>query len=195
MTERRSVPALASRAPRGPRAPRTSRGALVVVALLGVLSAAPTPGDVGGCGSDVRLLDRDVYARARKTQDCKRCEDCGIRSDRCTRACDAASSPETVVPASCRPLFHDGEVCLRARADVSCATFARYVDDVAPTSPSECEFCKATSSAPLEASDPAPSNRDGVESDGVDDGADGDGADVAVGRGADADMGTDEAHP
>lgn len=140
------------------RAPRTSRGALVVVAIFGVLSAAPTPGDVGGCGSEVRLLDRDAYARARKTQDCRRCGECAIQSDRCTRACDAASPPETVVPASCRPLFHDGEVCLRARADASCATFARYVDDSSPTSPSECEFCKATSSAALEKSEVEPSS-------------------------------------
>lgn len=148
------------------RAPRTTRGALVAVAIFGVLSAAPTPGDVGGCGSEVRLLDRDAYARARKTQDCRRCEECAIQSDRCTRACDAASQPETVVPASCRPLFHDGEVCLRARADVSCATFARYVDDSSPTSPSECEFCKATSSAALEKSEVEPSSAEAaIESD------------------------------
>lgn len=167
MSERRAAKADATRASRAPRV-----GLVAVVAVLGVLSAAPTPGDVGGCGSDVRLLDRDAYARARKKQDCQRCEECGVRSERCARSCDVASPPETVVPASCRPLLHDGVVCLRARADASCATFARYVDDTSPTSPSECMFCKATASAALErahAGDDGTSVEDGAGGDEDDD--------------------------
>lgn len=121
-------------------------GLSLVVAVLGMLLMAPTVGDVGGCGTDAQLLDRDRYSAARKREDCDRCRDCGVETQRCVRACDPTIPPEVVLPATCRPLLHDGEVCLRALAAASCDSFASYVDDVAPTSPSECEFCRVTES-------------------------------------------------
>ncbi len=114
----------------------------VVVACLGVLAMAPTVGDVGGCGSEAQLLDAASFSNARKAQDCNRCQECGVPTERCARACDPAKPPDITVPDSCRPLLRDGQVCLRALAAASCDTFASYVDDVAPRSPSECQFCR-----------------------------------------------------
>ena len=114
----------------------------LVTAVLGVLLMAPTVGDTGGCGRTVSELDLDRYANARKIEDCQRCQECGLETQRCVRACDPKALPEIVLPATCRPLYHDGEVCLRALAAARCSTFAGYVDDLAPSSPSECNFCK-----------------------------------------------------
>jgi hypothetical protein len=41
----------------------------------------------------------------------------------------------------CFPLVHDGEVCLNALRAASCNDYANYVDDLAPTVPTECNFC------------------------------------------------------
>lgn len=119
-----------------------------VVALLALLCMAPTPGDVGGCGSEVEALDPTAFAFARKDEDCRRCTECGISSARCERACDPASSPETVIPATCLPLHHDGVVCLRALRAASCSAYATYVDEHAPVTPSECAFCRVAPTAP-----------------------------------------------
>jgi hypothetical protein len=113
----------------------------IVIALLGVLLMAPTVGDTGGCGRTATDLDRDRYANARKRQDCERCQECGVETARCLRACDPTQLPEIALPQTCQPLYHDGEVCLRALAAASCDTFASYVDDEAALTPSECEFC------------------------------------------------------
>ena len=113
----------------------------VVVAALGVMLMAPTVGDTGGCGRTVTELDRDRYANARKLEDCERCQECGLDTARCQRACDPKQLPEIALPITCRPLFHDGEVCLRALGAASCDTYATYVDDDAPSTPSECDFC------------------------------------------------------
>ena len=113
----------------------------LLVTLLGLLLMAPTVGDTGGCGRTATDLEHDRYANARKLQDCQRCQECGLESARCLRACDPKALPEIVLPVTCRPLYHDGEVCLRALASASCATFATYVDD-APSTPSECDFCR-----------------------------------------------------
>ncbi|MDB4945259.1 MAG: hypothetical protein JWP97_4793 [Labilithrix sp.] len=121
---------------------RRAWSALVMV--LGVCAMAPTVGDTGGCGRTATELDRDAYANGRKIIDCRRCQDCGITSGRCTRACDPAAEPDIQLPASCRPLYHDGEVCIRALDSASCEAFATYVDEVAPAIPSECDFCRVT---------------------------------------------------
>lgn len=118
-----------------------SRISVVVVGVLGVLAMAPTVGDTGGCGRTATDLDRGRYANGRKLQDCERCEECSITNARCLRACDPKQPPEIVLPVTCQPLYHDGEVCLRALAASSCDDFATYVDDDAPVTPSECEFC------------------------------------------------------
>lgn len=129
------------------------RGATrLVVVVLGALCMAPTVGDVGGCGRQATDLDPQDWARARKEEDCDRCTACGIANDRCKRACDPKQPPETELPATCKPLLHDGEVCLRALQAASCAKFATYVDDLAPATPTECEFCRT---APPEAPPPS----------------------------------------
>lgn len=115
-----------------------------VVVVLAAMCMAPTAGDVGGCGRTATELDPDDYADARKEEDCDRCRACGIDNARCRRACDPKQPPDIDLPATCKPLRHDGEVCIRALHAASCETFATYVDDVAPAAPSECEFCRIT---------------------------------------------------
>ena len=117
----------------------------VIVVFLGVLSMAPTAGDVGGCGAEVTALDRDAFARVRKATDCERCQECGLGTARCLRSCDPQKPPETNIPSTCEPLLHDGEVCIRALRAVSCASYATYVADFSPSTPSECEFCRSGS--------------------------------------------------
>jgi hypothetical protein len=114
----------------------------LAIVVLGVLSMAPTAGDVGGCGTEVTALEPATFALVRKDLDCERCRECGIGSARCERACDPATSPETSIPATCQPLMHDGEVCIRALKSASCDAYATYVADVSPKAPSECQFCK-----------------------------------------------------
>lgn len=130
--------------------PARSRG--VIAAVLGVLVMAPTVGDTGSCGRTATDLDRDRYANARKAEDCERCQECGLATARCQSACDPAQLPEIVLPATCRPLFHDGEVCLRALGAASCSTYATYVDDEAPAVPTECDFCQTAPPSPPPAS-------------------------------------------
>jgi hypothetical protein len=115
---------------------------VLVVAVLGVLSMAPTVGDVGGCGREASYLDVAAFARARKLEDCERCRECGIDNARCARACDPKVPSDVNIPSTCKPLLHDGEVCLRALQAASCGDYARYVDDESPSSPSECTFCR-----------------------------------------------------
>lgn len=114
----------------------------VVVIALAPLIMAPTVGDVGGCGAEAQTLDLASFGEARKNEDCEHCSSCGIGSARCERACDPAMPPDVHVPETCRPLLHDGEVCIRALHAAPCDKWLGYVDDVAPTAPSECEFCR-----------------------------------------------------
>lgn len=118
------------------------RARVCVAAILGALSAAPTPGDIGGCGREPTLLDVQAFAEARKDEDCRRCSECEIETERCARSCDPDAFPLIEVPQTCRPLRRDGEVCLRALRAASCDSFASYVRDDAPTTPTECQFCK-----------------------------------------------------
>jgi hypothetical protein len=124
------------------RQERESGARLGVVILLGVLCMAPTAGDVGGCGTDVIALDPDAFAIARKDVDCTRCKECGLSAPRCQRACDLVIPPDTNLPRTCKPIQHDGDVCLRALRAASCQAYATYVDELAPATPSECEFCQ-----------------------------------------------------
>lgn len=119
----------------------------VIVAVFAVLCMAPTAGDVGGCGTEPAGLDRDVFADSRKDLDCKRCTECSLTTQRCARACNLVAPPDTSLPTTCNPLYHDGEVCLRALDSSSCDTFATYVDDLAPAIPSECQFCQSGNAA------------------------------------------------
>ena len=65
---------------------------------------------------------------------------CGLLAA-CTMGPDYRA-PEVQLPATCKPVRHDGEVCLRAIDTVSCDKFATYVDDFAPATPGECDFCR-----------------------------------------------------
>ena len=115
---------------------------LAVAAALAILCAAPTAGDVGGCGVTVQELDEARFARARKLVDCSRCMECGITTKRCAAACDPKAPNEVGFPSRCFPLLHDGEVCLDALEAASCADYTLYVSDDVRAIPTECEFCK-----------------------------------------------------
>lgn len=128
----------------GPQAARRVRKREVAFAALAflVFGAGPTVGDVGSCGTEAVPLEERRYARARKILDCRRCRECGLRAPRCERACADREAPEAAFPDTCRPLLHDGEVCLRALDAASCGEYARFVDPVSPSVPSECDFCR-----------------------------------------------------
>ncbi len=102
--------------------------------------AAPTPGDVGGCGQSRQELDEGLFFSAQNAIECERCNECELRTNRCSEACDDDSGGRRF-PDECIPLVHDGEVCLRRLLDVGCDTFADYVDDRFPSVPTECDFC------------------------------------------------------
>jgi hypothetical protein len=106
-----------------------------------VFLAAPTVGDVGGCGKQATELDETTFASARKDLDCKRCQECGLVTSTCKSACDPAARSDVSFPVTCRPLLHDGQVCIRALEAASCGDYASFVDDTSPSVPSECDFC------------------------------------------------------
>jgi hypothetical protein len=108
--------------------------------LILALGTGPTVGDIGGCGGAATEMSEETYALARKNLDCRRCRECGIATERCRRACED-KKPDTELPATCRPLRRDGDVCVRALRAASCEDYASFMDDVAPTNPTECDFC------------------------------------------------------
>ncbi len=113
---------------------------LLFVVGLGVLCAAPTPGDIGGCGQHPDGLDAPTFFERKRELDCKRCGDCGFHTEFCGDACAAAGElPD--FPTGCFPLVHDGEVCLNAIDSASCSEYEDYSKDVGRLSPSECQFC------------------------------------------------------
>jgi hypothetical protein len=100
----------------------------------------PTVGDIGSCGQSADDLDAATFFAVKNGVDCRKCGECGLRAKSCAGAC-AGASIVTSFPAGCRPLVHDGEVCLRALLAASCDDYAAFQNDAAPTSPSECQFC------------------------------------------------------
>ena len=120
-----------------------NRGPLMLLAVLAlVLGAGATVGDIGSCGSAAVDLDPDAFANARKNVDCKRCTECRINTETCKSACDANAPPTAGWPSTCHPLLQDGEVCLRALLAAHCSDYATFVNDAAPTVPTECDFCR-----------------------------------------------------
>jgi hypothetical protein len=110
------------------------------VLFLGALCAAPTPGDVGGCGQHADLLDADAFFAAKQARDCKTCGDCGFHTDYCVEVC----SPDYQAPGfptGCAPLVHDGEVCLDALEAAGCGEYKQYTKDQGRLVPTECQFC------------------------------------------------------
>ena len=119
---------------------RRSRGELVVTAALGILGTmAPTAGDIGGCGEAASLLDAEAFFASKGEVDCTRCVECDLRSAACSRAC-SGDWPRSF-PSGCRPLRHDGEVCLRALEASGCDEYAGYMSDQGATTANECNFC------------------------------------------------------
>lgn len=112
---------------------------LAVIALL--FCAAPTPGDIGGCGQAPDILDPGAFFANKKRIDCERCDECGLVSNACDTACDPKAGHKTKFPTDCVPLVHDGEVCLHALQYASCDDYEGYMADQSPSSPSECNFC------------------------------------------------------
>ena len=119
------------------------RGRVLSTAIVVLLCAAPVPGDIGACGQPVQALDGPIFFRAKKTVDCRRCEECALATKTCSVACARAAPAVTSFPPDCQPLVHDGEVCLRALLAASCDDYAGYVADDAPSVPTECDFCPA----------------------------------------------------
>ena len=119
------------------------RARLGLVMVLGVLAMAPTVGDVGGCNEQADELSAEKFFRARLESECQRCKACEIAANPgCKRACAPNPFLPSVFPKGCRPLVHDGEVCLRAIEDLSCEAFADVVA-ANPVVPTECDFCPA----------------------------------------------------
>ncbi len=122
------------------RGVRRSETAVVAVVAL-ALCAAPTVGDVGGCGAQATDLSASAFGAQRKLLDCQRCSECGLHTSICGTECNPRATSDVAWPATCRPLQHDGDVCLRALRSASCAEYASFVADAAPATPTECDFC------------------------------------------------------
>lgn len=104
--------------------------------------AAPTPGDVGGCGQEPQELDPATFFWSLQASECSACRDCELGTAACQRACANVLS-QSEFPENCVPLVHDGEVCLRALQQASCSDMREYMSDSEPTIPTECNFCPA----------------------------------------------------
>lgn len=120
-----------------------SRRLLACTALVAlVLGAAPTAGDVGSCGKSAQDIDEMRFGLARKTLDCRRCNECKIGTKRCEAACDKVVPSDVSFGATCRPLVRDAEVCLDALATASCGDYRKYMSDEERLIPGECDFCR-----------------------------------------------------
>jgi hypothetical protein len=121
--------------------PFRSAAVRLALAALFVLCAAPTPGDIGGCGQRVQPLGATPFFEAKKAIDCDKCHECSFSTDFCKQACDPASAPPEDFPEGCKPLVHDGEVCLNALEATGCDDYEAYVKDEGREAPNECRFC------------------------------------------------------
>ncbi len=126
-----------------------NRPLLLLVLLLFV--AAPTAGDIGSCGQAVEELDAVKFFQGKRAIDCQKCTICELATDYCEQACFGELTQDSFDP-DCFPLVHDGEVCLSALSAASCDDYAAYADDLAPTVPTECNFCPPDLKPPPEGS-------------------------------------------
>ena len=110
------------------------------VLALGALCAAPTPGDIGGCGAHAQTLDPQTFFELKRERDCQKCTECHFTTEYCAEVCSADYELPTL-PEGCVPLVHDGEVCLDALEAADCNEYQDYVKDEGRLSPSECQFC------------------------------------------------------
>jgi hypothetical protein len=107
--------------------------------LLVLCLAAPTAGDIGSCGQKIAELDPEAFFADKSVIDCQKCIKCKLAGATCNKAC--SNKGVKTFDENCFPLVHDGEVCLNALRAASCSEYQSYVDDVAPTVPTECNFC------------------------------------------------------
>jgi hypothetical protein len=121
----------------------TSLQRLLLALLVLLFCAAPVPGDVGGCGQSPDPLDPEVFFATKRDIDCGKCQACGFVTGACQQACNLEAPLPSDFPEGCLPLVHDGEVCLRALHFTPCDDYRAYVDDAAPSVPTECDFCPA----------------------------------------------------
>jgi len=115
------------------------RVALAVTIVL--FCAAPTPGDVGGCGQRVQPLDPTAFFEHKKATDCAKCRECSFTTTFCKEACDKDVEPESEFLEGCDPIVHDGEVCLSALEAAGCGEYEDFVRDENRKAPNECRFC------------------------------------------------------
>jgi len=123
------------------RKPFRSGVVRLAFAVLFLLCAAPTPGDVGGCGQRVLPLGAREFFKAKKKVDCSKCGDCSFETTFCTNACDPDQELPGDFPEGCDPIVHDGEVCLNALEAAGCGDYEAYVKDEGRQAPNECRFC------------------------------------------------------
>jgi hypothetical protein len=110
------------------------------VLALAAVCAAPTPGNIGGCGQHPDVLDADTFFELKRERDCQKCGECHFTSDYCSTVCSADYQAPTL-PEGCVPLVHDGEVCLDALEAAGCGEYEQYTRDQDRLLPSECQFC------------------------------------------------------
>ena len=103
-------------------------------------AAAPTAGDIGGCGQAENDLDPVKFFTLKQQVDCDRCQACAIPTNACKRSCDPGLLFTDFEP-GCVPLEHDGEVCIDALAAAGCSDYRSYMADEGSTIPTECNFC------------------------------------------------------
>lgn len=118
-------------------------GAGTIVRLAAVVlffTAAPTVGEIGSCGQPPDEMDPVKFYTEKERIDCEKCIACEIVTDACARACEPELDLDDF-PKGCRPLVHDGEVCLGALEASGCDAYRYYMSDGAPTIPTECNFC------------------------------------------------------
>jgi hypothetical protein len=108
--------------------------------VLAALCAAPTPGDIGGCGQHAQPLDSQTFFELKRERDCQKCTECQFTTEYCKSVCSADYELPTL-PEGCVPLVHDGEVCLDALEAAGCDEYRDYVSDQGRLAPSECQFC------------------------------------------------------
>ena len=117
-----------------------NRPSIGFVIVLAFFAAAPTVGDIGGCGGTDETLDARKFFAERFNLECERCSECELATPACKRACDKKTIVPGTFPPGCRPVVHDGEVCLNAIEALSCSGFADVVHPE-PIVPTECDFC------------------------------------------------------
>jgi hypothetical protein len=112
-----------------------------IAAVLLLVVAAPTVGDIGSCGAPADDLDPAKFFRIKAAIECERCVACELNTAACIRACNEPT--QTAFEVGCYPLVHDGVTCLNAIEASPCGTFEGFVADQGATIPTECNFCPA----------------------------------------------------